>query len=119
MNREILFRGKRKNGEWLLGDLIQRDTKCYIFPDRSINSHDNYEVITETVGQFSGIIDDKGIKIFEGDILKGNYVVEFMSGGFYGVRHHKDNLVNSLKQCSNRLHFEITGNIHDNPELLK
>ena len=137
--REILFRGKRvDNGEWVEGSLIlTTSTKekayvvdsCYCY-DGCINEDgyadfdrlNAFEVIPETVGQFTGLTDKNGKKIFEGDIvdiLTENEeigVVAYDDGGF---------LVNADGFCVdfhaniNGTDLEIISNIHDNPELLK
>ena len=125
--REILFRGKRKTiGGWAYGFLQSNDFV------------DDWEVIPETVGQYTGLTDKNGKKIFEGDIVKIAHmfddeeefeVVQFGEGTFdsgiyryYGWHtKDKDGIVDhkELYIYDEIDFFEIIGNIHDNPELLK
>ncbi len=128
--RTIKFRGKSIDGkEWLYGDLVSSaDKKRFAILVNDKESYDECEVAPETVGQFSGLYDCNGKKIFEGDILKWSngrmYVVKFWRGMFYA----------SVEECNEGflggfpLHAftefeegkcEIVGNIYDNTELLK
>lgn len=69
--RIIKFRGKDATGRkgWVYGDLVhnQRVTKTGLEPRVMVGG---YEVIPETVGQFTGLLDNHGKKVFEGDIVK-------------------------------------------------
>jgi uncharacterized phage protein (TIGR01671 family) len=142
--REILFRGKQINSkEWLYGNLIKSNRgTVYIFPFE-ITEEDGHHirmdtdspqwVIPETVGQYTGLDDKNGKKIFEGDIVKtlvnvGD--VQFSHGlfGFEWVANKKSKTMlggwgqrHNLKSMDDDVvdNIEVIGNIHDNPELLQ
>lgn len=126
MNREIKFRGKRiANGEWLHGCYIINRGEHFIAPDGiqppGATAWD-FEVDPATVGQFTGLTDDCGADIYEGDILAAEdldrsetVVVEFRRGAFYLV-DRGGRIAYFLDEFG---HTAIIGNIHDNPELLK
>ena len=121
--RQILFRGKRTdNGEWETGSLVIIRDGC---SDKEVFIADkmtgyNTPVIKETVGQFTGLTDKNGVRIFEGDILRDddneeNGVVEFVDGEFCVVFGNiETHGIADIACCC-----YVIGNIHDNPELLK
>jgi len=127
MEREILFRGKRvDNGEWVYG--LFCECPCDDGTDiPSIMKIENkethrifmqYPIISETRGQYTGLTDRNGVKIFEGDILEavnGNrgYVV-FEHGAFMKSCDPKDMPFLIAADVN-----AVIGNVHDNPELLK
>jgi uncharacterized phage protein (TIGR01671 family) len=128
--REILFRGKRKdNGKWAYGYLYIRNDGQYeiSFYDKYFDSERfTYDVIPETVGQYIGLTDKNGKKIFEGDILRRAYhpyedvAIEWFDGSFRfrEVNKPKDygySYVCCVQNAVSRL--KIIGNIYDNPEL--
>lgn len=122
--REILFRGKRTDGIWVCG---------YYFAKPILEKHfilegeNQWMIDPHTVSQFSGLYDNNGTKIFEGDILKFSYTgknegvegaesVVFKNGKF-GVEWGWHRELVALDGFANTM-IEVIGNIHDNPELL-
>lgn len=129
--REILFRGKRiDNGEWVEGGIVQgvvhelwrNSDRAYItvFPE-FLSKVKLEEVDPTTVGQYIGLPDKNGKKIFEGDILRfppGTYHPVFYDADYCGFGSCYFNDFDSLYKY-NFKNIEVAGNIHDNPELLE
>lgn len=157
--REILFRGKRKdNGEWVEGCLLEQDNPEYhAYIVKSFKAEmdnrcmdilecDMEEVDPATVGQYTGLKDKNGKRIFEGDIvdlecdadLNELWVFEFGNcGGVQNVVHEvgymgfylrpiSDNAIHARDYGQrddpvyylNAFRLRTIGNIHDNPEML-
>lgn len=128
--REILFRGKRiDNGERAEGYLFKQWNRTFLLWGMTGDIPNMTEVVPETIGQFTGLTDKNGKKIFEGDIVeftdkytrkKGRAEIVFedfkwkYSGCYYG-----GNPIVWLCISDGSIEFEIIGNIHDNPELLE
>ena len=141
--REILFRGKRTiNGDWVEGYLVKLGRESFSDPERYGICNKAIplggsgvcynlkidEIIPETVGQYTGLTDKNGKRIFEGDIVQyyGTYPLEvYIEKGHTKIRWYDSisaNKYDELFFSSDREGYgecEIIGNIHDNPELLK
>ena len=132
--REILFRGKRvDNGEWIQGDLVQFLSHGIVRIVTQEPPYKDAEVDSDTVGQFTGLTDKNGRKIFEGDIIHLEYSQVFFGGEYFGEYtaevsykegcfvtdgiNNGDEIETPLSGFDND-ELEIIGNIHDNPELL-
>lgn len=138
MNREILFRAKAinrdpdreyrtnyKNGDWVYGLITEPYNDRYDLPMEMKNTLgvSGIEVDYKTLGQYTGLTDIIGKKIFEGDIVKTSlfqtafntdkFHVEFVCGNFYICR---EGTVGTLRSWIGDV--EVIGNIYDNPELL-
>ena len=140
--REILFRGKRiDNGEWIYGFLSKSRNieekpallkPCVDYEEKGVMV--SSIVDPETVGQYTGLTDKNGNKIFEGDIIAyedetpGQYeyhdslfinrgVIRFDAGQFYFTNSIAATMDDLLYKGT--LDCEVIGNIHDNPELLE
>lgn len=149
--REILFRGKLHDGRWSEGNLcVSKDGVCIITPDATpVGCYGRVD--PDTVGQYTGLTDSNGKKIFEGDILRfaeteeynmwreaqeypEDYegmnpdawvdvaVVKWQGENDYPAfdlspSEFEANGLSWIK-CDDFV-FEVIGNIHDNPELLK
>ncbi|ELC1166285.1 hypothetical protein ACEON5_001137 [Listeria monocytogenes] len=136
--REIEFRGKRiYNNEWIYGNLMQfEDSATFIFADERKGAStltyahfiiNNMHAIDEkTVGQYTGLKDKNGKKIFEGDIVvnsKGQigyiaYLIQeagfvvVLEASDYRLGHRNTSEGYAVASC-----HEVIGNMQDNPEL--
>lgn len=122
--REILFRGKCDNEEWLEGIAFPYDRdKVTMFSQHPIDgSLFGIEVIPETVGQYTGLTDKNGKKIFEGDIVRIYYPFDAPDDCvvYWLNESAKWNLPGCDGYfCTASKNCEIIGNIYDNPELLE
>lgn len=133
--REILFRGKRPITEnWVYGTgLLYDSINTWLVDNPSHKAiafgEEHYQVIPETVGQYTGLTDKNGKKIFEGDIVKAQddiFGSPFCNGITGKVVYDetaffiepKDTMEAQwlFNECAV---YEVIGNIHANPELLK
>ena len=154
--REILFRGKRKdNGEWVEGlygiNTICCEQSTYLSAviskmSQRIYDCESWEVESNTVGQYTGVTDKNGTKIFEGDIIESvsrlvnsvgtptggtdisRYIIEwgehkwvkkifFCNRGDYWKKNNV--LPEDLYPYTASRYCEVIGDIYDNPDLLE
>ena len=140
--REILFRGKSVDSNYFtygylikLGNRYGITDKCISILDGVYHNFEVREVIPETIGQYTGMIDSNNNKIFEGDIISIPFE-EDRSPYESPVFHHENGVIYfddsrhgwyvrftdsdeiSIWEFDDR-DVLVIGNIHDNPELLK
>ncbi len=122
------FRGKNAAGQWKCGSYVGVRGNSYIVDEEYGIS---WDVIPETVGQWTGQKDIKNNDLYEGDILKAggcllvvkfepcffNSENTFSSVGFY-LQKVKSRYEETM-QWDKEAYYELVGNIHDNPELLE
>ena len=140
--REFLFRGKNEAGVWHYGAYLPYESGEVAILEsfskygyEAVELSQRYKVIPETVGQYTGLTDKNGKKIFEGDIVKAEcdlyhgenkkervthigtviYDKKFCQFGINVAGFSKCYVLNRWKGDYN----EVIGNIHDSPELLK
>lgn len=145
--REILFRGKTEKGEWVQGVPFFEEERCYIIEDLFIcdeyacTGAVNSMVLPKTVGQYTGLIDKHGTKIFEGDVIKQTFYLkqtngclerEYITSIEYGISYAYSDVCGvcqrfrdgsgiamvSVMDQSGIVDCEVIGNIHDNPKLM-
>ena len=134
MNREIKFRGKLEyNGKWIYGDLLQYENgDVAIFRDKlssfgcectEMSKRDR--VIPDTIGQYTGLTDKNGVKIFEGDVViigeKLKAKVIYYDGSFRMQSEFSPTPIDTtdMGYMMREFSVRVIGNIHDNPELIK
>lgn len=129
--REILFRGKVKD-KWCVGSLLVGWAgTCQIWEKDNDNALHNFIVDEKTVGQYTGVVDSLGKRIFEHDVIKVyrkeepertyHTFIVFRDGvGDFvqkDCRYASRNTTYPIAYYGNR--FEVVGNIIDNPEFIE
>lgn len=124
--REILFRGKAIDDNWYYGVplVFTEDFVCMTAPHTY-----NKSVVPSTVGQYTGLTDKNGTKVFEGDIVKHYNKIYIGDPNYYTVsliewndekyRYQQRTKDGGCYFVSSDCVFEVIGNIHDNPELIE
>lgn len=136
--REILFRGKKgNNGEWVEGYYATIGKKYHYILTGKLDitqgypEFEHFSIASETVGQYTGLTDKNGTKIFEGDIIKTKkygkdvgrsnvndydiFVVKYEPAMFRLENRNRGFVLDDDGYSK----YEVIGNIHDNPELLE
>lgn len=135
--REILFRGKRvDNGEWIEGSLIQLDENytCIVPPYPSASSLSVRDLVSvllkmvdpNTVGQYTGLTDKDGKRVYEGDIVDYDTIDRF-AATWNPTAARYDTVDAAGKECftlgtilsDKKRSCVVIGNIYDNPGLLE
>lgn len=128
--REILFRGKDIKGNWYEGLLAHNIAKDEWYISNKAGVSTAYQVRPETIGQYTGLTDKNGVKIFEGDVVRisedyydglhysGNEV--YYSDGAFCVEYETPEYdITSIGFLVREgVEVEVIGNIYDNPELI-
>lgn len=128
--REILFRGKALyDGNWVYGSYVHVKDEHIIIPEYAercggAEFNCGYLVDPETVGQYTGLKDRNGVRIFEGDIIdhhvQGDILVNrgvIQWDARCARWSHRLNTMNPELAFFNPGAWEVIGNIHDNPEM--
>lgn len=132
--REILFRAKinRTESKWVEGFYVHVPCGRFLCDEHMIQTIDEdgrigmlYNIYESTLGQFTGLTDKNGKKIFEGDIVRCIRTMcdeKEMVGHIlyddccFSVKENRTPNQPAMDLCDD---FEVIGNIHDNPELLE
>lgn len=140
MKHEVLFRGKRSNGQWVYGSLVAskniNPTIYYEVGKGLLKQLDWCYVNPDTIGQYTGRKDKNRVKIFDGDIVRFSYITDgikpieieclakvvFEDGSFM-IKCVKGHVHGSMQRALFAMDYfnikvEVVGNITDNPELI-
>lgn len=127
--RKIVFRGKRVDtGEWVYGFYTLYGRSRGLHPAIITGTEEGCVIPVfidpETVGEYTGLTDKNGVKIFEGDILNttnSNYAIWYVDykNTAFCCNQGNANYSCVLDEFMQYSDIEVIDNIHDNPELLE
>ena len=132
MNRETKFRGKSlTTSEWLYGSLFNDGAEDYILPNLPSGAldYEDYQIDSNTIGQFTGVKDKKGKEVFEGDIVEVTCLEVSQYGrkmlcsivyysGFACYCFKASDRIRCMISTIPNAEIEVIGNRFENPELL-
>lgn len=124
MNREILYRGINFQKEWVYGDLFHsyaNDDIAIAYYREGSKTPTFDAIFPESFGQYTGLTDKNGVKIFEGDIISIGepnikYITMWRNDGFCAKQIGASSYIGLTYWASD---IEVLGNVIDNPELIK
>ncbi len=138
--REILFKAKDWLGYWHIGSIVHKvcenNTTTSYYANSGMCNHiiqaGDYYIIDEsgegfwtspsTIGEYTGLVDKNGVKIFEGDVVNyNNGLVSEIFKVVYNEKYARFTFTkpNTVFAVFDTEKCEVVGNVHDNPELME
>lgn len=115
--REIKFRGRTPEGQWVYGDLTHERWPLDDYNDDERVCVGGHEVMEQSVGEFAGLCDKDGKEIYEGDVVAIQHVGLAIVGWCHGASTIKGDGITVGRLAGFTELITIIGNVYDTPEL--